>query len=405
MVGFFKRIFGSEEEKQEQKPKVRSRQSKEVKENRHKSNDFLDQLELVIKEAKTMVSKSPKIDTIQNLAEDIVEGFFYGNVIINFKNNLNEENQRKLNISNKDINKIEKKFNALFERCKQTLESGSNEGKINLKEYKDFKKELKQISENSYKLLLELEKHIDITTCQNTIKEFKEQVKNLGKELKIGDVRSKDGSLGISIGFEGDDDEDYEGSDFDEEITDFNNFSIDLEEDYEEDMDFTHKNITLEDEKGHFYGSYNQSPSGKFIVAYDEGYLNENNEQVGGQVYLIENQKKILWKKRLERPNAGFVTDKGDVIIIDWTSSDQLVGKLFIFSKQGKKVFEHKFNSNMGGQDISPDGKEVIVTTCNPDNSIYLFNIENNKLVEKVKNTTSQRPLTTFSFNEIRKLI
>jgi WD40 repeat protein len=68
-------------------------------------------------------------------------------------------------------------------------------------------------------------------------------------------------------------------------------------------------------------------------------------------------------------------------------------------------MFEHKFNANVGGQDISPDGIEVIVTTCNPDNSIYLFNIEDNKLVKKIKNNTSQKPLTTFSFNEIRNLI
>lgn len=407
-MGFLKKLFGTEEEKGEvkkdSKPQTKNKQPKEPKENKQKSNDFLDQLELIINEAKTMVSKSPKVDTVQNLAHDIVEGFFYGNVIINFKNNLNEENQKELNIPDKDINKIEKKFNTLFERCEQTLESGSNEGKLNLKEYKDFKKELKEVSENSYKLLLELEKHIDIYSCQNRIKEFKEEVKSLGKKLKIGNVESEDGSLGISIGFEGDD-EDYEGSDFDEEITDFENFSIDLEEDYEEDIDFTYNSITLEDEKGHFYGSYNQSPNKKYIVAYDEGYLNENDEQVGGQAYLIENQKKILWKKRLERPNAGFVTDKGDVVIIDWTSSDQLVGKLFIFKKQGKKTFEHKFNANVGGQDISPDGKEVIVTTCNPDNSIYLFSVEDNKLVKKVKNNTSQKPLTTFSFNDIRYLI
>ena len=408
-MGFLKNLFGVEEEKKEDKqsskPKTKNEQSKKPKKPKQESNNFLNQIEIVINQAKTMISKSPKIDTIQNLGYSIVEGFFYGNIIINFKNNLNEENQKELNISDKDINKIEKKFDELFERCEQTLESGSNEGKINLKEYNKFKEDLKQISENSYKLLSELENYMDVDSCQDRIKEFKEEIKNLGKELKIGDVESKDGSLGISIGFEGDDDEDYESSDFDEEITDYNNFSIDLEEDYEEDIDFTHKNITLEDKKGHFYGSYNQSPNEKYIVAYDEGYLNESNEQTGGQVYLIENQKKILWKKRLERPNAGFVTNNGEAVIIDWTSSNELNGKLLIFSKQGKKVFEQKFESNIGGQDISQDGKELIITTCNPDNSIYLFDIEENKLIKKIKNTTSQRPLTTFSFNEIRALI
>jgi len=398
-MGFLKKLFGTEEEKQDSKPKVKQTQPKQVKESKQESNSFLDQLELIINEAKMMVSKSPKVDTIQNLTQDIVEGFFYGNVIINFKNNLNEENQTELNISDKDITKIEKKFDALFERCEQTLESGSNKGKVNLKEYKDFKKELKQISENSYKLLLELEKHIDISTCQNRIKEFKEEIKSLGKELKIGNVESEDGSLGISIGFDGDD-EDYEDSDIEEKITDFDNFSLEMDEEW----------LTLEDKQGgHFYGQYHISKNKKYIVGFCDGYEDASkgkSKWVAGQVYLIENKNKILWKKEIARPEHAFVNNKGVVFVVDWVStSGELTGKIYLFDDKGKKLFEHKFDSNIGGQEISDDGEEVIITTCFPENAIYLFNLTKKELTKKINNTTKQRPLINFKFKEIKELV
>lgn len=398
IMGFLKRLFGTEE-KQDSKPKIKSKQPQKPKENKQESNSFLEQLELIINEAKTMVSKSPKVDTIQNLAHDIVEGFFYGNVIINFKNNLNEENQKELNISDKDVNKIEKKFGKLFERCEQTLESGSNKGKITIKEFEDFKKDLKQISENSYKLLLELEKHIDINACQNRIKKFKEEIKNLGKELKIGNIGSKDGSLGISIGFEGDD-EDYEDSDFDEEITEFNNFSLEMDGEW----------LTIEDEQGgHFYGQYHISKNGRYIVGFCDGYEDASkgkSKWVAGQVYLIENKKKILWRKEIARPEHAFVNNSGVVFVIDWVStSGELTGKVYLFNDKGKRVFELKFDSNIGGQGISDDGEEGIITTCFPENAIYLFNLEKNKLVKKVENTTKDRPLVNFNFNTIKDFI
>lgn len=360
---------------------------------------MLNQLKDLIRNAEDTIKKSPRIDIVHNRVASSIENLFYGNLLTNFESNLIPENFEEFKISKEENKEIIKNFKGVFNKAKKALEE--TEG-ISEKDYISFKEKLKTISLGGIKLLLELEKAMEYRSCKKEIDNFKERIKSIGRNLKVGKIKSEKGSLGVSIGF--DDDEDSEESDFEEEITDFDNFSIDLEEDFEEDINYTHKNITLEDENGHFYGEYNQSPNQKYIIAFDEGYI-KDNKPTGGQVYLIENQKKIFWKKRLERPNAGFVTNQGEVIIIDWTSSDELMGKLLIFSKQGKKVFEQIFESNIGGQDISHDGKELIITTCNPDNSIYLFDINNKKLLKKIKNNTSQKPLVNFVFSEIRNII
>ncbi|MBI2667634.1 tetratricopeptide repeat protein [Candidatus Woesearchaeota archaeon] len=383
MTGFFDKLFGSE------KGKVQST-----------SNEFLNKLRPVIEQAKWMVSKSPKVDTIQNLAIDVVEGFFYSNLINNYKNNLNEENLKELNITQNELKKIYKEFEEIFDRCDETIESGSNEGKINSNVYQDFRQKIGKISKGAFKLVLEIEKHIDIDSCKNEITQFKKDIKLLGKELKVSQIKNYGDKAGFSIGFDIDD-EDYNEDDMLlEKVTDFNNFSIDIDDEW----------ITLGDKEGEFYGQYSKSNNNKYIVAYCDAHGEEdeygNEKTISGQVYLIENERKILWQKDISRPNGAFVTNDGIVVIIDWISfTGELAGKIYFFSKNGKKLFEKKFSSNIGGQAISDDGTEIIVTTANPENTIYLFSIRDKKLVKKAKNSLSKKPLINFDFNEVKELV
>lgn len=187
---------------------------------------------------------------------------------------------------------------------------------------------------------------------------------------------------------------------FTEKIANFNNFTIDIDDDW----------ITLEDKEGHFYGQYHQSKNKRYIVIYTDahGEVDKKGKEkmISGQVYLIEDKKKILWQKDIARPNAAFVTDEGVTIVIDWISfSGELSGKIYFFNKNGEKLFEEKFSSNIGGQNISKEGKEIIITTCFPENALYLFGVKEKKLLKKVENNTQQRPLTTFNFNNIKNYI
>jgi len=152
------------------------------------TNEFLKQLENVIEQAKDLVSGFLKSATIQKGVIRMAEGFLYSNIIYNFRNNLNEENLREFNISNDELKYVEKEFKSIFERCNKTLESTFNLGEINHDIYQTLRKELKNISENSYNLLLQLEKEIDIISCQKSIDDFKKEVPKLGKEIsKVDD--------------------------------------------------------------------------------------------------------------------------------------------------------------------------------------------------------------------------
>jgi tetratricopeptide (TPR) repeat protein len=191
-----------------------------------------------------------------------------------------------------------------------------------------------------------------------------------------------------------------ESEGYSEKIKNFDKFSLDIDGEW----------ITLEDEEGHFFGQYHQSNNKKYIVAYCDAHGESDKKgceiTVPGQVYLINDQKRIMWQKNIDRPNRAFVTDEGIVVVVDWISfGGKLAGKIHFFDGKGEKTFEHKFGSNIGGQSISNDGDELIITTCFPENAIYLFDIKQKKLIKKVNNETAHRPLIKFNFNDAKKLI
>ena len=408
-MGFLNKLFGSKNEELPQKEdlpkkKIKKRTKKKPKKSSsEKSNELLEALDLIIDNAKKMVIKSPKTEILQNEAVSIVEGFFYSNLINNFKGNLIEENLKEYDIKEKELKQIQKKFKDIFKKCALILESGSNKGQIDYNGYKIFKENLKQISNGAYKLLIEIGRHVNLNSCEKKIENFKKEVLNLGREFKVGDG----GSFGLED-YEGQEDEEFEETS--NEITNFNKFDLELENNFEEDINTTFKNIRLVDEKGHFFGSYYQSKNKRYIVAYADAHVERDKKGkekvISGQIYLIKDGKRILWKKEINRPNSAFVNDVGMVVIIDWISSGgELAGKVHFFDEKGKKLSEHKFDYNIGGQAISETGKEIIVTTCFPDNSIYLFDVLSQKLIKKAKNTSSQKPLSNFKFKEAKKLI
>ena len=79
------------------------------------SKKFLDDLNMVIGEAKKLVSSAPKINNlVENAAVNIVDGFFYSNLINNFRNNLTDENLEEFNIPKEDVEKIQQNFKDIF---------------------------------------------------------------------------------------------------------------------------------------------------------------------------------------------------------------------------------------------------------------------------------------------------
>ena len=271
------------------------------------SSDFLTKINWAIEQAKEMVSSTLKTEVVQEDMIAYVEGFLYKTIINSYKTNFISGDVEKLELNKNDKKIIKKEFEELFKKCE-----GDNDDIINSKTYQTFRGKLKDISKSGYKLLLELEKHLDIVSCEKNIAKFKEEIKTLGKELKIEEGEDNS-EYGISFGFE-DDDEDQEEREQEispeelkiinlKKLTNFNNFSIDIDGDY----------ITLEDEKGYFYGQYSFSKNKKYIVAYADaqGGLDKKNKEIEicGQVYLIKDNNKILWHKNIDRPQIAFISN------------------------------------------------------------------------------------------------
>ncbi|KXB00415.1 hypothetical protein AKJ40_01320 [candidate division MSBL1 archaeon SCGC-AAA259M10] len=173
-------------------------------ENFEESGEFLSKLEEIIKKTEETASELPKYEEIDEKMVGIVEGFFYSNVIINFRKNLTiPDNKEEFDLSEQDVENIEKKFEELFKNCQEFIETDKIGQNINMETYLDFKNRLKESNDNASALLAELEDYIDIDSCQERISQFKENLNTLGKELEINNHTGEKGELGISVSFGG----------------------------------------------------------------------------------------------------------------------------------------------------------------------------------------------------------
>jgi len=156
--------------------------------------------------------------------------------------------------------------------------------------------------------------------------------------------------------------------------------------------------VTIEGDE-HFFGQYNESENGKFLVAFQDGHIDATSGKsrwINGEVYLISDRQNILWKKQMERPNNVHVSNDGVVAVEDWLNSKELCDALRVFDVSGNQLMEKRLDSNIGTSNISPDGKYAVVTTCNPDNSIYLFDTRRGNLLWKYKNHSRKVALGVF---------
>lgn len=143
--------------------------------------------------------------------------------------------------------------------------------------------------------------------------------------------------------------------------------------------------ITINIPGTNFFGQFNESKSGNYTVAFQDGHA-EYKEWKAGVVILLNQQDTIIWKKSFQRPNNVHVSNSGIVAIEDWENTNTLSGRIIIVDQLGNKIMEYQLPANIGASNISADGKFIVVSTCNPDNSIYLINILEKTLAWKVKN-------------------
>jgi hypothetical protein len=148
--------------------------------------------------------------------------------------------------------------------------------------------------------------------------------------------------------------------------------------------------ITIADIAG-FYGSNEYSPNKNYCVTYCDGHY-ENEQWKNGSLALIK-EMTLLFKKEIQRPNDGYVSNDGFVICCDWQNSNELIGTFLIFDTAGEQIFAKKTSANLGTCAISDNSKFALFETHNSDtedsNSISIVDIEQKKIIHKFQRPCS----------------
>ncbi|WP_295801175.1 hypothetical protein [Mucilaginibacter sp.] len=126
-----------------------------------------------------------------------------------------------------------------------------------------------------------------------------------------------------------------------------------------------------------FYGQQRKSPDGRFIVLAADSYeLNGKNKK--GQLALL-NDKQLLFRVSLQRPNDAHVSNNGIVICCDWLNSEALTGKFLVFNNSGEVIFSKKTTANLGNCALSENGLFALFETYGSDtghsNQIFIMDI------------------------------
>ncbi len=134
-----------------------------------------------------------------------------------------------------------------------------------------------------------------------------------------------------------------------------------------------------------FYGTEKFSQNKKFCIVHSDGNY-ENDKWKKGQ-FAVLSGKKLLFKKRLERPHDCHISNSGISICCDWLNTDDLAGKFIAFDVTGKQIFSKKTAANLGSCAISNDGKIAIFETYNSKtedaDQIFVIDLEKGNITSK----------------------
>ena len=156
----------------------------------------------------------------------------------------------------------------------------------------------------------------------------------------------------------------------------------------EDNISFVEKHM-IRIRSRNFFGTYNRSPNGKYIIAWRDQDI-DGNRQGGfresglGDYVLLEDGEAIA-EGRLERPECGKTADNGTFILHDEHFGQNMAGTFFSFDKSGTELMRHSFSANLLNNGLSPDGRFVICQACNSDtdsgNGLVLFDLEDGEIL------------------------
>jgi hypothetical protein len=150
-------------------------------------NEFYANLSALIDTTERTIRNSthnylPLIDDAVNY----VEAALYSNLIRLYAHNLNEDFFKRVRMGKDDRIEFLNIMSPFFIRAKQTSESSYNQGDVDFSLYQEFRLAVHNFGDDSYWLLLGVEKYADLISCEHRLITFKNSMQDL--------IRSKERS-------------------------------------------------------------------------------------------------------------------------------------------------------------------------------------------------------------------
>lgn len=160
------------------------------------SDEFLNALKAFIATVRT--SASTHGTGFESSRANIVEEFFYSNVVENFKNNLTADTLIEFGITRQEVDTINGEFAHLFESARSARENSFLAWEVNREAYCRFRDKLDRISKASGKLLSDIEKQINIAACETLIDELRADLGAAGLKPRMA-MGNRGGGLCVDL--------------------------------------------------------------------------------------------------------------------------------------------------------------------------------------------------------------
>jgi hypothetical protein len=140
-------------------------------------NPFFDQLEqLILSTQEKMRSTTHRYAPLLDDSINYIEGALYSNLIRLYEKNLNEKFFQMVRMNRRDRQQLLSLLNPFFRRAKETHDEVYNKGEVDFQFYQDFRRIIYGFGDDTYWLLLGVERYADLIRCEHRVIQFKNEM-------------------------------------------------------------------------------------------------------------------------------------------------------------------------------------------------------------------------------------
>lgn len=127
-----------------------------------------------------LLNSYQKSDKLQKYFADLLSSFFYGNIIINFFNNLTRSNVKEYSLPYGKIKEINEFFGILKLKSKKGVSSFKKNDRISREDYNEFKNGIKKSYPDFFTIIQHIEKEINYPIQEKKLHDCINKIKNTG---------------------------------------------------------------------------------------------------------------------------------------------------------------------------------------------------------------------------------